>query len=77
MDNGNGHKDIQWQPQEIIEIGDGLKMGIAIDGGYFVVLSMAPGGTWKPASCIPLRVAKRLGELAASQIASALFANAP
>ena len=77
MDNGNGHKDIQWQPQEIIEIGDGLKMGIAIDGGYFVVLSMNGGGTWKPANCIPLRVAKRLGELATSQIATALFANAP
>jgi len=71
MVNGNGEKEINWQPQEVIDIGNGLKMGIASDGGYYIVLSPVPGGTWKPTSCIPPRVAKRLGELAAFQIALA------
>ena len=77
MNNQYEQNDIRWQPQEIIDIGNGLKMGIASDDGHYIVLSPAPGGTWKPASCIPLRVAKRLGELANAQIAVALFANAP
>jgi hypothetical protein len=77
MDNQYENKRVRWQPQEIIDIGNGLIMGIASDDGHYIVLSPDPGGTWKPASCIPLRVAKRLGELANAQIASALFANAP
>jgi hypothetical protein len=67
-DNG---KETNWQPSEIISIGNGLKMGIASEDGYYIVLSQGPEGTWKPASCIPARVAKRLGELAEFQIALA------
>ncbi len=77
MDNQYGNKDIKWHPQEIIDIGNGLKMGIASDDGHYIVLSPSPEGSWKPATCIPLRVAKRLGELANAQIALALFANVP
>jgi hypothetical protein len=68
MDNG---KEIKWQPSEIVDIGNGLKMGIASDDGHYIVLSPSPEGTWKPSSCIPPRVAKRLGELAEFQIALA------
>jgi hypothetical protein len=71
MDNRDGTKEIGWQPKEIIDIGNGLKMGIASDDGYYIVLSPSPQGTWKPSSCIPPRVAKRLGELADFQIALA------
>jgi len=71
MFSRNGDKGIVWQPQEIIDVGNGLKMGIASDDGHYIVLSPIPGGSWKPTSCIPPRVAKRLGELAAFQIALA------
>ncbi len=77
MNNQYEKNDIRWQPQEIIDIGNGLKMGIASDDGHYIVLSPSPEGLWKPSTCIPLRVAKRLGELANAQIALALFANAP
>ena len=71
MDNGNNGKEVNWQPKEIIDIGNGLRMGIASDDGYYIVLSPTPQGYWKPSSCIPPRVAKRLGELADFQIALA------
>ena len=71
MFSRNGDKGIVWQPQEIIDVGNGLKMGIASDDGHYIVLSPIPGGSWKPTNCIPPRVAKRLGELAAFQIALA------
>jgi hypothetical protein len=71
MDKMNGTKEISWLPKEIIDIGNGLKMGIASDDGHYIVLSPSPEGNWKPSSCIPPRVAKRLGELADFQIALA------
>ena len=71
MDNQNENKHIRWQPQEIIDIGNGLRMGIASDDGHYIVLSPSPEGAWKPSTCIPPRVAKRLGELADFQIALA------
>jgi hypothetical protein len=71
MYNMDSEKEIKWQPKEIIDIGNGLRMGIASDDGYYIVLSPSPEGTWKPSSCIPPRVAKRLGELADFQIALA------
>jgi hypothetical protein len=71
MNNTDGTKEMGWQPKEIIDIGNGLKMGIASDDGYYIVLLPSPQGTWKPSNCIPPRVAKRLGELADFQIALA------
>ena len=71
MENTNGGQEIQWQPKEIIDIGNGLRMGITSDDGYYIVLSPCREGYWKPANLIPPRVAKRLGELAAFQLALA------
>ena len=71
MDNTNGEKEINWQPKEIIDIGNGLRMGITSDDGYYIVLSPSREGSWKPSNCIPPRVAKRLGELASFQFAVA------
>ena len=71
MYNAVGVKEIQWQPKEIIDIGNGLRMGITSDDGYYIVLSPGREGSWKPANCIHPRVAKRLGELAAFQFALA------
>ena len=71
MYNHSDDAEINWQPQEIIDIGNGLRMGIASDGGYYIVLSPTHNGTWKPSNCIPPRVAKRLGQLADFQIALA------
>jgi hypothetical protein len=71
MDNTNDEKEMRWQPKEIIDIGNGLRMGITSDDGYYIVLSASPQGAWKPSNWIPPRVAKRLGELAGFQIALA------
>jgi hypothetical protein len=71
MYNIDSGKEVEWQPSEIIDIGNGLRMGIASDDGHYIVLSPSPEGTWKPSSCIPPRVAKRRGELADFQIALA------
>jgi hypothetical protein len=71
MDNADGNKEIKWEPKEIIDIGNGLRMGIASDDGYYIVLSPCPAGAWKPSNWIPPRVAKRLGELAYFQLALA------
>ena len=58
-----------WQPKEIVHLGNGCKMGITCDDGYYLVLSPSYTGSWKPSNWIPPVVAKRLGELAAIQIA--------
>ena len=71
MDNNNGEKEMNWQPKEIIDIGNGCKMGITSDDGYYIVLSPSHEGSWKPSNWIPPMVAKRLGELASFQIAIA------
>ena len=60
-----------WQPKEIIDLGDGCKIGITSDDGYYVVLLPGYNGSWKPTNWIPARAAKRLGELASIQIAIA------
>lgn len=58
-----------WQPKEIIDLGDGRKIGITSDDGYYVILKPGNNGSWKPTNWIPARAAKRLGELASVQIA--------
>jgi len=62
-------KEVNWQPKEIVDLGDGSRMGITSDDGYYIVLSPGYEGSWKPSNWIPPMVAKRLGELAAIQIA--------
>jgi len=59
---------VVWQPKEIIDLGDGHKIGISSDDGYYVVLLPGYNGSWKPTNWIPARAAKRLGELATIQI---------
>ena len=58
-----------WQPKEIIDLGDGRRIGITSDDGYYVVLLPDNNGSWKPTNWIPARAAKRIGELASVQIA--------
>jgi hypothetical protein len=60
---------VVFQPKEVVDIGDGCRMGITSDDGFYMVLSPSYSGSWKPASWIPPVVAKRLGELAAVEIA--------
>jgi hypothetical protein len=71
MDNTDGEKEMRWQPKELVDLGNGLRMGITSDDGYYIVLSLGHEGSWKPSNWIPPRVAKRLGELAGFQIALA------
>jgi hypothetical protein len=59
-----------WQPKEIVDLGNGCRMGITSDDGYYMVLSASYTGSWKPSNWIPPVVAKRLGELAAMQVAA-------
>jgi RecB family endonuclease NucS len=60
-----------WQPKDIVDLGNGSRMGITSDDGYYIVLSPSHQGSWKPTNWIPPRVAKRLGELATFQISIA------
>jgi hypothetical protein len=71
MDNTDGKNEMKWEPKEIIDVGNGLRMGITSDDGYYIVLSPCREGAWKPSNYIPPRVAKRLGELASFQFALA------
>ena len=64
-----GEKLVVWQPKEVVDLGNGCRMGITSDDGYYLVLSPSYTGSWKPSNWIPPVVAKRLGELAAIQIA--------
>jgi hypothetical protein len=69
MDSIVFQRQVVWQPKEVVDLGDGCRMGITSDDGYYMVLSPSYTGSWKPSSWIPPVVAKRLGELAAIQIA--------
>jgi hypothetical protein len=60
---------VVWQPKEVVDLGNGCRMGITSDDGYYMVLSASYTGSWKPSSWIPPVVARRLGELAAMQVA--------
>jgi hypothetical protein len=62
-------RPVVWQPKEVVDLGNGCRMGITSDDGYYLVLSPSYTGSWKPSNWIPPVVAKRLGELAAIQIA--------
>jgi hypothetical protein len=64
MNNIVCEKPVVWQPKEVIDVGNGCRMGITSDDGHYLVLSPSYTGSW-----IPPVVAKRLGELAAIQIA--------
>ncbi|MCJ7516207.1 MAG: hypothetical protein MUO89_09660 [Dehalococcoidia bacterium] len=75
MDNTDGKNEMKWEPKEIIDVGNGLRMGITSDDGYYIVLSPCREGSWKPANYIPPRMAKRLGELASFQLALANALN--
>jgi len=68
MDNIVCESPLIWQPKEIIDLGDGCKIGITSNDGYYLVLLPSYKGAWKPSNWIPAKVAKRLGELATIQI---------
>ena len=68
MDNIVCERPLIWQPKEIVDLGDGCKIGITSDDGYYLVLLPSYKGSWKPSNWIPAKVAKRLGELATIQI---------
>jgi hypothetical protein len=69
MDSIICEERVVWQPKEVVDLGNGCRMGITSDDGYYMVLSTSYTGSWKPSNWIPPVVAKRLGELAAMQIA--------
>lgn len=55
-----------WQPDQIVDVGHGCKLGITTDDGCFVVLYPTEFGQWRPGTHIPPPVAKVIGELATS-----------
>jgi len=57
-----------WQPKEIIDLGDGCKIGITTHDDCYTVFLLDYNGSWEPTNWIPARAAKRLGELANIQI---------
>jgi len=56
------------QPKEIINLGDGCKIGITTNDGCYTVFLLDCNGSWEPTNWIPARAAKRLGELSSLQI---------
>ena len=70
--NSAEHQKTKWQPKEIIELGDGCQIGITANDGFYSIFVLDNDGSWKPTNWIPTRAAKRLGELATSQL---LLAN--
>ena len=56
------------QPKEIIDLGDGCKVGITAHDGCYTVFLLGHNGSWEPTNWLPARAAKRLGELATTQI---------
>jgi len=62
---------IKWQPKEMIDLGDGCRIGIATRNGCYKVFVVDHNGNWEPTNWIPAKAAKRLGELATAQISLA------
>jgi hypothetical protein len=64
-------KETKWQPKEIIDLGDGCKIGIEANGGCYTIFLLNCNGSWEPTNWIPAGAAKILGELATVQISTA------
>ena len=71
MNRGRCDKEKKWQPKDIIDLGDGCKIGITAHNGNYTIFLLDHNGSWEPTNCIPARAAKRLGELATFQLALA------
>jgi hypothetical protein len=65
-------KETKWQPKEIIDLGDGCKIGIKASDGCYTIFLLNCSGSWEPTNWIPAGAAKRLGELAAIQISTGI-----
>jgi hypothetical protein len=65
-------KETKWQPKEIIDLGDGCQIGIKANGGCYTIFLLNYNGSWEPTNWIPAGAAKRLGELAATQISTGI-----
>lgn len=53
-----------WSPQWLVDVGDEVMVGIAMDDGCYVVLAQTRHGQWQPTTHIPVEAAKMLGRLA-------------
>ena len=62
-DFGCPTKDV-WQPEQIVDVECGCKLGITTDDGCFVVLYPTEFGQWRPGTHIPTPIARVIGELA-------------
>jgi len=71
MNNNGYEKETKWQPKEIIDLGDGCKIGITARDGCYTIYLLDGNGSWEPTNWIPARAARRLGELATFQLAPA------
>jgi hypothetical protein len=60
-------KGIKRQPKEIIDLGDGCKIGLVTHDGCYRIFVQDVNGSWEPTNWIPATAAKRLGELATFQ----------
>ena len=52
-----------WQPEYIIDLGMGCKIGVTVDDGCFVVLYPTGVDQWQPGTHIPKEVAKFIGQM--------------
>ncbi len=53
-----------WAPEWLVDVGDEVQVGIAMDDGCYVVLAQTNIGQWKPTTHIPVEAAKMIGRLA-------------
>ena len=54
----------QWEPSWLVDVGNDMKVGIALDNECYVVLTQTSAGLWRPITHIPVEAAKMLGRLA-------------
>ena len=66
--NSVGRQHTKWQPKEIIDLGNGCRIGVADNDGCFAIFVLDRDGSWKPTNWLPAKAAKWLGELASSQL---------
>jgi hypothetical protein len=53
----------QWEPSWLVDMGNNMKVGIALDNECYVVLTQTAAGPWRPITHIPVEAAKMLGRL--------------
>ena len=53
-----------WQPQWLVDVGQEIMVGVAVDDGCYVTLTQNVVGQWQPMTHVPVEAAQMIGRLA-------------